>query len=72
MAENDICPIWDTLARLYKGYTSDGVNVDSPRAGGAFFVARKMIGKLDDREKARLTTWLIEQRRLGVECPEIR
>lgn len=27
---------------------------------------------LDDREKARLTTWMIEQRRLGVERPELR
>lgn len=27
---------------------------------------------LDDREKARLTTWMVEQRMLGIERPELR
>ncbi len=31
--------------------------------------ASKAVAKLDNREKARLTTWMIEQRRLGVERP---
>lgn len=29
------------------------------------------MSKLNDREKARITTWLIEQRSLGVEQPEL-
>lgn len=74
MVENIPCPIWGTSARHYIGSIRGGVHVNSLRAGGEFFVDRrsqKTIAKLDDRAKARLTTWLIEQRRLGNELPGI-
>ncbi|GER06670.1 hypothetical protein JCM17843_09800 [Kordiimonadales bacterium JCM 17843] len=29
------------------------------------------LSRADDAIKARLTTWLVEQRRLGVDCPEV-
>ena len=48
--------------------------MDSPRAGGRYFITRSAIRCLpraNARVKARLTTWLVDQRRLDVECPEI-
>ena len=76
MNENGTCAIWNTpitspiYNENYKQY------VDSPRAGGKYCFdvvgrAAMKISKLDDRAKARLTTWLIEQRELGKECPEV-
>lgn len=52
----------------------DGRSFDSPRAGGRYFVsgrAETVLKNTDNRVKARLTTWLVEQRRLGTSCPEI-
>lgn len=76
MGEKDTCPIWGTPAKHYRDYNHrDGVNVNSPRAGGEYFLDRRstriIANELDDRAKARLTTWLIEKRRLGHDCPEI-
>lgn len=74
MNENTTCPIWGTPTKADEIYRGDGLNVNSPRAGGKYFVdgrAAIMVGDLDDREKARLTTWMIEQRRSGVERPEV-
>lgn len=76
MNENGTCAIWNTpisspiYDENYKQY------VDSPRAGGKYRLdvvgrAAMKISKLDDRAKARLTTWLIEQRELGDACPEV-
>lgn len=73
MADESTCPIWGTSAEITRT-TRDGKDVDSPRAGGRYFVsgtAASMLRFVNDAVKARLTTWLIEQRRLGVECPEI-
>ena len=66
------CPIWGTPA-TEKPCGKDGRAVDSPRAGGKYFIsgtAVSMLESLDASSKALLTTWLIEQRRLGVKCPE--
>ena len=74
MSANGTCPIWGTATNPTEIYRGDGLNVDSPRAGGKYFLsgtAEIMVGDLDLRAKARLTTWLIEQRGLGVERPEI-
>ena len=71
------CAIWDSIA------TSDdsmgaGEYFDSPRAGGRYFVSRRAKKMLEnqerysDRFRARLTSWLVEQRRLGNDCPKIR
>ena len=74
----DNCLIWGTqlTGTEYISYHERLMYyVDSPRAGGLYRVnrrAQRMIeGLKDDRKKAVLTSWLIEQRRLGVEQPEL-
>ena len=71
------CPIWgdDYEAEVYPIPLIRMVSVDnSPRAGGAYEItrtARFLVRELEDTEKARLTTWLIDQRRQGVERPRV-
>lgn len=72
MTENT-CPIWNTIAKI-SHTTRDAVLVDSPRADGQYLISRHAQSTLTvqgDALRARLTTWLINQRHLGVECPEI-
>ena len=54
--------------------------MDSPRAGGEYAIKSEIftlapvalkLPKLDDATKAHLTSWLIDQRRLGAESPLI-
>lgn len=74
MNEDNTCLIWGTPAKQMVDYSREGLYLTSPRAGGEYFVngmAGYLVSKLNDRKKAKLTTWLIEQRRLGVERPEI-
>ena len=75
MSRTEKCLIWETVAEIDDPVGgSDGTAVNSPRAGGRYFItgtAGSMIRSRDKCVKARLTTWLIEQRRLGVECPEV-
>ena len=74
MNDNNACPIWGTPSNPDEFYRGDGLNVDSPRTGGKYFVdgrAATRVGDLDDREKALLTTWMIGQRRSGVERPKL-
>ena len=74
MNKNSRCPIWGTPTPKGPADHNDGKLIDSPRAGGRYFISRTAIGCLprtNEHVKARLTTWLIDQRRLGVECPEI-
>ena len=74
MDKNGTCPIWGTPIRPDELYRGDGRYVDSPRAGGKYFVdgrAAIMVDDLTDRKKTHLTTWMIEQRRSGVERPEV-
>ena len=70
---NATCPIWGTQA--FEHPTGrDGRVMDSPRAGGKYFVSGRAITVLKtckDVVKVRLTTWLVGQRRLGIEWPEI-
>ena len=46
---------------------------DSPRTGGGYMVPwpSTLVRNLSDKEKARLTTWLVDQRMQGVQLPEI-
>ena len=46
---------------------------DSPRTGGGYMVPwpSTLVSNLSDKEKARLTTWLVDQRIQGVRLPEI-
>ena len=74
MNDNSTCPVWGTPATEYSTHGRDGREVDSPRAGGRYFISRTAETILKHRDaslKARLTTWLIDQRRLGVDCPEV-
>ena len=78
MSDNDIpCPIWGTPAKIVKDYRSV-VCIDSPRTGGTYVIdgwtiarLKMRVQKLDDATKAHLTSWLIDQRRLGEESPPI-
>ncbi|MCY4552037.1 MAG: hypothetical protein OXC79_00060 [Candidatus Poribacteria bacterium] len=51
------------------------LRVDSPRAGGEYripqAIEKDIEGRYDDHIKARLTSWLIEQRLLGLKCPKV-
>ena len=73
MSEYSVCPIWNSTATI-EPRTGHGVIVNSPRAGGRYFItdtAAEMLKTHDVNLKARLTSWLIEQRRLGVDRPKI-
>lgn len=64
------CPIWKTTAGILEG--GIGFSVFSKRAGGGYGIAREakqLVEQLSNIEQAKLTTWLVEQRRLGVERP---
>ena len=74
MNETIPCLIWGTQARKLSAGSRDGACVDSPRAGGLYFVtgvAAALLQRTTEREKARLTSWLVEQRRLGEGTPEV-
>jgi hypothetical protein len=69
---DQVCLIWKTPAQVQPG--SDSLMVKSARAGGQYKVtgsAIHLISNLPIQEKARLTWWLVEQRRQGDSSPEI-
>ena len=69
-----LCPIWGTPAEENPNDGRDGTLVDSPRAGGEYFIsgtAIEIIANCDDATKARLTSDLVNERRLGNQCPEV-
>ena len=73
MSDNSIdCPIWATPASRI-GHNQGVQYIDSPRAGGKYGldVSVRCPLKLDDATKAHLTSWLINQRRLGEKFPLI-
>ena len=72
---SDKCAIWGTPARTTRTGVAMMDAYESPRAGGMYrmdFFLRDYIP--DEREapfKARLTTWLVNQRERGDPCPMI-
>ena len=71
----DTCPIWGQ-SYVASGYflpaTRTWVVEDSPRAGGGYEIGQiacSSVWELDDPQRARLTTMLIDQRALGVSRP---
>ena len=67
------CPIWSTPVENFPT-RRDGYIIESPRAGGRFFISRSAeinLRDADTKQKIRLTDWIIKQHQLGVECPEI-
>jgi hypothetical protein len=67
------CPIWGTPARELPRI-GDRREIISPCAGGRYVIfgpvdAMLAHQPLDNREKTRLTDWLMSQRRDGEGCP---
>ena len=74
----DGCQIWLGYEGVGSSDASTGeIHVeDSPRAGGRYTITREakwriQDGSLDDFQKARLTTLLIDQRQIGVRWPKV-
>ena len=72
------CPIWGTRFEATGHYfdRTRTFRVDSsPRAGGGYSIdgvlVSSEVSSLSDQEKARLTTWLVDQRALGDIQPKI-
>lgn len=73
---SDKCAIWGTLAGVAQvPGRALVVRIDSPRAGGVYRIDRDeelaLQYERDDSCKARLTTWLVNQRELADQCPLI-
>ena len=71
------CPIWGEEYEAV-GYVrqdpSEAVVRESARAGGGYIIpgsVRLFLPNLDHEEKARLTTWLVDQRLQGNNCPTV-
>lgn len=66
------CPIWGTPA-IFEPKMGDYERVNSPRAGGQYFISGTAVAIFpnSDSVKARLTTWLVDQRQHGPEWPRI-
>ena len=69
------CPIWPgSSANIQVLDTDARLRVESARAGGEYeisILARDSIEGWDDGARARLTTWLVDQRLLGVRSPMV-
>ncbi|MFZ5616349.1 MAG: hypothetical protein ACOZAA_03385 [Pseudomonadota bacterium] len=65
------CPIWKETAEFHPA-TGDYYDVESARAGGRYRISGTLarIG-ISSELRSRLTTWLIDQRRLGNDSPEV-
>lgn len=66
------CPIWDTPADV--GPAGDGLIVRSSRAGGEYRIsgtALSMLSHFTPEQKARLTTWIVDQRRFNESVPMV-
>ena len=75
---NDLCPIWNTEASVEQQGDATLEIFNSPRAGGRYALSRRAktlmsrdLETFDNRFKARLTSWLVDQRALGYEYPKI-
>lgn len=70
---DEACPIWGTMADVWQ-WDYGGRQVKSERAGGTYRVRSGVVDRvqtLAPREKAKLTTWIVDQHRLGVATPVI-
>ncbi|MBL8667563.1 MAG: hypothetical protein JNM48_08900 [Rhodospirillales bacterium] len=68
------CPIWGSSAVLHETQDYGERNVfHSPRTGGKFTLVGSAgkISSLSDDQKARITTYIIDQRRFGISAPII-
>ena len=68
------CPLWDIQVEQLGPLDTDAITVDSSRAGGKYSVTKTAVGKLrslTSKQKALVSSWLADQRRGGIEIPEI-
>lgn len=70
------CPIWPdfTAPMTLLDENAELRRFDSARAGGDYEIhiaTADLLEGLDNGERARLTTWLVEQRLLGVRSPRV-
>ena len=73
MNKVESCLIWGTKA-CTEDKTGDYDIVNSPRAGGWYQIsgrAAQILESCDEHVKARLTSWLIDQRRFGEQSPKV-
>jgi len=76
MTESVICPIWGTPAHRVQTDNLHLPTIYSPRTDGEYRISsdqRSSINELlsNDRAKARLTTWMINQRSQGEPRPNV-
>jgi hypothetical protein len=68
------CVIWGTSVIEEKPRTGDFRIINSPRAGGWYYVdgsAESMLSALTPREKRAVTRWLVSQRSTGDRIPKL-
>lgn len=73
--DEDTCPIWNTPATIY-AVEGDSRTVDSPQAGGKYWISGTAVSQLKDQKRRRelqepLTAWLNKERQGGNDCPRI-
>lgn len=74
MTGYNTCPIWGTPAYVRDGFYWDGKEVNSPHAGGYYVMTREAERNFRDssaKDKCLLTTWIVEQHRLGNSTPRV-
>lgn len=69
------CPIWPDHQGRCREYPDGHWWVGGDRTGGAYLIdqeGRRLAGGMyEDEQRARLTTWLIHQRKLGIQEPVV-
>jgi hypothetical protein len=71
--ENQADPIWGQPAEIESGQF-DGLRITAHRTDGTYRIARSVIEearRLEPQEKARLTTWIVDQHQIGESEPLI-
>lgn len=75
MSDSIKCPIWGTPAELLSGRDyGDKELFHSHRAGGRYVIsgtAKSMLASLEEDDRIKLTTWIVDQNRLGNREPFI-
>jgi len=72
MSQISDCPIWSVSEATESISALSEIN--SLRAGGKYKIDVEtfdLLSEISNETRARLTDWLVEQRRLGIEIPEI-
>jgi hypothetical protein len=70
--KDNICALWKTTAETSR-FSSFNWQFDSARAGGIYSLDLLTFNRMPDEVETniKLTTWLIDQRRAGDQCPAI-